>query len=122
MEIIADIKIKTDGMIAHVYVDGKEVAGVTGYHLFHEVENIPRLCVDLLVDKLDIDGKDAYLLETQSPAKERRKESENIRETLNNKRCKNGDNGNYYFSYILCTSIGTFIGFILSRLLFQLFS
>jgi ATP-dependent DNA ligase len=45
---MARIEIKTDGIRAHIFIDGHEIPHVTGYQLSHKTGEIPTLQLSLL--------------------------------------------------------------------------
>lgn len=46
--MFSNVEIKSDGAFANVYIDGKEIKGVTGYKLEHNVDGLPILKLELL--------------------------------------------------------------------------
>lgn len=42
------VEIKTDGVFANVYIDGKEIKNVTSYKLEHGVDGLPILKLELI--------------------------------------------------------------------------
>jgi hypothetical protein len=56
MNSLPKIEINTDGIIAHIKVDGNDVCGVRGYVLTHNAGEIPVLHLDLIATNLTVDG------------------------------------------------------------------
>lgn len=58
---MAKVVIKSDGIIAHIFVDGVEVKDVRGYRVEHTVCNCPIVHLELVATECENDMEDAFV-------------------------------------------------------------
>lgn len=53
---MASVKIVVDRIMAHIFIDGQEVHGVTGYSLSHSAGHRPILNLEIIASEMLVDA------------------------------------------------------------------
>lgn len=53
---MANIKIESNGALAHIYIDGEEVSDVRRYSIKHSGGELPVFTLDVMASEITLDG------------------------------------------------------------------